>query len=112
MTEEHDKPIKMVDVELARRIVTALNELLEVDRAAITLLVRARVPCGQALADHPSVQVLQEGTVTTVGLVGVLNGICGVYTDGNVKGWGPVCAVVNDDDGTVSKFALSHELNR
>jgi hypothetical protein len=78
-------------------VVQFLNSLLKVDPQAISALFdRGRVPCNQALADHPTVQVNEGG----VGPLGILNGIFGTYEDG----WGPILMVV-EDDGTISCFA-------
>lgn len=83
-------------MDLADHIINVLNELVALDREAVTKLVETRVPCNQALADHPTVQV-SEGP--SVGLLGVLNGIAGVDHDG----WGFIAASF-DDQGHLVKF--------
>jgi hypothetical protein len=65
------------DVELADRIVEFLNQLLQYDRAAIASLVANRVPCNKALANHPTVQAGFHNGAFNVGLLGLLNGLCG-----------------------------------
>jgi hypothetical protein len=70
-----------------------LNELVETDPEAMRNLVETRVPCNQALADHPTVQVRSEEGQCSVGLLGILNGLLGTDTDG----WGFICAVYGDD---------------
>ena len=72
----------MMDEELAVRVVAFLNELVEIDRPAIAALVANRVPCNEQLANHPSVQVSAQHGGFHVGLLGLLNGLCGVRTDG------------------------------
>ncbi len=79
-----------------------LNELLALDVDAVSaLMCNARVPCGDALANHPTVQVgLQPGTtkddgLCDVGLLGVLNGLFGTLEGGRFDGWGPLCADVD-----------------
>lgn len=57
-------------------IVELLNELLETDRAAIAALTANRVPCNQKIADHPTVQVASQNDGYTLGMIGLLNGIC------------------------------------
>lgn len=53
-----------------------LNDLLEVDREGITRLVNARVPCNERLAGDRYVTVLTGADgVSTVGLLGVINGL-------------------------------------
>jgi hypothetical protein len=66
------------DKELAQRICDFLNELLELDRPAIAALINNRVPCNQAMADHPTVQIGAEHGGFNVGMLGLLNGLCGV----------------------------------
>jgi len=64
------------------RIVNFLNELLEIDPAAVSALIAARVPCNQFLADHPTVQIGEERGEFRVGLLGLLNGLCGTRENG------------------------------
>jgi hypothetical protein len=74
-------------------VIGFLNHLLFFDRAAIEALVENRIPCNEALADHPSVQVcdLEQGS-PKVGLLGILNGLCGTREDG----WGFIAAVYEE----------------
>lgn len=88
-----------------------LNEMNTLDAQATKDLVEKRVSCNEALADHPSIQTGKTMTDTIdqndkalvrghrVGLLGVLNGLFGA----NAEGWGPICAVF-EDDGTLSHF--------
>jgi len=89
------------DPVLADRIIDALNDFVASDREALHKLVETRVPCNQALADHPTVQVFGSalGEPPTVGLLGILNGIVGVDSDG----WGFIAASF-DDQGQLVKF--------
>ena len=58
--------------------VRILNELLELDRVAVSSLFSNRVNCNKALADHESVQVLTTGHPHHyVGILGLLNGLFG-----------------------------------
>lgn len=67
-----------------------LNHLLKVDAEAIRALVETRVPCGEALTNHPTVQVQAHGSEPpSVGLLGLLNGLFGTEPDGG----GPIAAV-------------------
>lgn len=57
-----------------------LNEAYAADPAAIHALICNRVPCSRSLADHPTIQV-EVNTVPlresySVGLLGIINGIC------------------------------------
>lgn len=84
MTSKHQP-----DPELAGRVVALLNELLELDRPAVAALTTIRVPCNGRLADHPAVQVVAQHWGFHVGMLGLLNGLCGVRDDG----WGLIGAV-------------------
>ena len=57
-----------------------LNEAYQADPAAIHSLICNRVPCNLLLASHPTVQVetneVAIGEGWTVGLLGIINGIC------------------------------------
>ena len=86
-------------------MITFLNEFLAIDAQAVTDLINSRVQCSEALADHPTVQVGGEtGRPETfrVGLLGLLNGYCGAYDEGENKGYGPITAEF--DDGIVTVF--------
>lgn len=85
--------------QLAQRIIEYLNSLLEVDRSAIAALVANHVPCNQALADHPTVQVGAQGGGHHVGLLGILNGLCGIRLDG--FGYIGACFDEDPDDGQI-----------
>lgn len=76
-------------------IIDLLNEALAQDRIAIEKLVQSRVSCNKYLAGHPTIQI---GHNRTVGLLGILNGICGTYDHGPKKGWGPIAADVEEKD--------------
>lgn len=56
-----------------------LNEAYAADPAAIHALICNRVPCNQALADHPTIQVevnrVAAGESYAVGMLGVINGL-------------------------------------
>lgn len=84
--------------------IVLLNELVQLDPLAAHALIEQRVPCNGALADHPTVQVVQseeEGTYA-VGLLGILNGLFGT----DAEGWDIVAAVF-DDQGQLVRFERS-----
>ena len=60
-------------------VLRVLNEAYRADPDALHALICNRVPCNLELADHPSIQVTQNGVVGKntyhVGLLGVINGI-------------------------------------
>ena len=66
--------------ELAREIVGLLNSAFAVDPVAIRAMFSTRVQCNEALAGHPTIQVLEMpdpllGRTCWVGVIGVLNGL-------------------------------------
>lgn len=73
----------MADVDLARNIVSLLNDALTRDREAVTALLNSRVTCNKDLTDHPTIQCGERGGRFTVGVLGILNGLCGVKGDGH-----------------------------
>lgn len=79
-------------------LVSFLNELVALDADAVTALFENRVPCNEALADHPTVQIVVNAeNKYTVGLLGIINGMFGV--DG--RGIGQIGAVYSDETGKV-----------
>lgn len=66
----------------AQYIVDFLNELLRIDKFAITDLVSERISVNKELANHPTVQVqeLVKG-VQEIGLLGIINGMFGMEGD-------------------------------
>jgi len=89
---------------LADLLIDRLNEILKTDPVALNALVSHRVPCNDELAKHSTVQVHDDGiNPTTVGLLGVLNGLVGAIEDGPRKGWGFITGV-SEADGSLSHF--------
>lgn len=84
----------MNNKEMAQRIVDVLNEMLEADRPAVGALIANRVPCNHDLAVHPTVQCQSQHGGYFLGMLGVLNGICGIHEDST----GHVAAVFDDHD--------------
>lgn len=76
-----------------------LNGLLAYDRQAVTDLLNARVTANQAMVDHPTVQAGES----SIGFLGVLNGLFGV----NEVGWGKIQA--NLENGVVRDFTRTGE---
>ena len=94
----------MVNESMAEAVVAYLNELLELDRPAVAALISNRVPCNEALADHPTCQVGKQHGGFNVGMLGLLNGLCGFYEDGPRKGFGPIAAEFEDDPEQPNEF--------
>lgn len=87
------------------RVIAFLNEALELDRKAISDLVNFRVSCNSSIDAHPTIQAGPDkpGGHSTVGMLGILNGMCGTIDGPRLKGWGPISALL-ERDGTVAKF--------
>lgn len=84
----------------------ALNVALEADSATMRQLLDYRLPCNDALARHPSIQVRSERTGSSVSALGVINGCLGTVPAGPKEGWGWV-ALETDDEGVPLRFVLS-----
>ena len=90
------KPVTGVpsNPELAGHLVALLNDALTHDPQAVQCLIDNRVPCNMDLANHPTIQTLCTQNGFSVGLLGLLNGLCGVTSTGS----GHIVAVYEDDD--------------
>ncbi len=83
-----------------------LNEVLRLDPAVATAIVEHRFNCTEALADHPSVQVMSRPFVPSqVGLLGLLNGLFGV----DEHGWGYITAEFDDNNNLVQFRRTEHK---
>lgn len=86
-----------------------LNRLAVIDPDAARALFTAKVSCGQALADHPTIQVSHDGWGFQVGPLGLINGLFGVFPEGHPKaGYGPITMVVGP--GERPRFVLTTEV--
>ena len=92
-------------------VIGVLNEAVQADPVAMTALVNARVPCNDVLAHHPTIQcgsASETGCTrapVVVGLLGMLNGLFGIFgeDDPEPTGFGAIAANI-DDDGIVKGF--------
>jgi len=94
-----------------RDAVRILNEALEADPEAVNRLFNHRVRVNEALTLHPTIQVASlsvkdarpedtsEVRVSTLGVLGLINGLFGV----DVDGWGYIVSV-NDDNDRILRF--------
>ncbi len=90
----------MNDEELADEIIYRLNRMVRDPDVAKDVgdLCNTRVPCSEATVNHPSIQV----SGTTVGFLGILNGLVGTIPEGSRVGWGYIAAVYDRyPDGTM-----------
>jgi len=102
-----------VDRQLAQHIVDMLNDMLERDKCAVAALLANRVPCNIELADHPTVQCQKQHGGYWVGLLGVLNGLCGNSAE---RQSGVIAAVFKEAPGehydTLDRFAVLDKQGR
>lgn len=96
-----------VDVRLAKQIVDTLNRLLDRDCEAMRRLYSCETPCSDKLAAYPGVQTLRKGDQASLRWLGVLNAICGKFTDG----WGMIAAV-EDANGELTRYRLLQPTGR
>lgn len=75
-------------------LIEFLNSLVKIDPGAMSCLFSIRTPCLPELAEHDTVQVLDnvDDHPPLVGVLGILNGFCGVFDNGPREGWGPITA--------------------
>ena len=89
----------MMNEDAINQAIDVLNRAVEADAVAMEKLCSSRTPCNQALADDPTIQVGTWEGETTVGMIGVLNGLFGI----NEHGWGAIGAIF-ESDGSLSGF--------
>jgi hypothetical protein len=87
-------------------IIALLNSALAADRAAVSALVEQRVPCNEALRDHPTIQVAVNDGQSYVGLLGMFNGLF----QPDERGYGPIA--VEYDEGGVLRFLRTAPANQ
>jgi hypothetical protein len=79
--------------------------MLRLDPEATDKLVKSRVPCNEALAEHPTIQCgIFDGTKQNrVGLLGVLNGLFGC----DANGCGAIAMVIEgENNDLIEKFII------
>ena len=89
-------------------LITFLNSLVKLDPNALTELMLNKVFCNKQLAEHPTVQVsacTSDNVIDQyqVGILGILNGFCGIIESGPKAGYGPITARF-DNDGNLVGF--------
>jgi len=94
----------------ARIAIMILNEALQADREAISQLLRVRIPCVDALARHPTIQVDCSSGSPHVSPLGLMNGLFGILSDGycpDKEGFGLITAIWDEDSGLVQQFVCT-----
>lgn len=77
-------------------------------------LLEARVPCNEAMAHHPTIQVGNSRDTDdperpyTVGLLGILNGLFLPLENG----WGPIMAELDDQENRLIRFLKTEDYLR
>lgn len=82
-------------------VVERLNELLKIDPQAINTLFQVRAICNEKIGMHPGINVLPlqtEKTIGVVGIIGILSGLFGVDKEGFPR----LCLLINDDNEIVA----------
>jgi hypothetical protein len=93
-----------VDVKLAGRIIDFLNEVRELDPKLANSLFRFRPQCNESIATHPTIQVCGNKHRYRVGLLGLLNGLCGI----TINGQGLIAVEFDEDDpDTILRFLFN-----
>ncbi|MFW5890620.1 MAG: hypothetical protein ACOCUI_00195 [bacterium] len=84
------------------KVVEVLNDLLDIDREAISLLIEQRVPINEDLADHPTAmcvaETIDEEEIYEIGLLGILQAIASLDNARIIACYG--------EGGELEKFAF------
>lgn len=57
------------------KAVKVLQKALVINEVAITKLLKHNVRCNKALADHPTIQVAEQGNMLRLSPIGLINGL-------------------------------------
>lgn len=106
--------ITHIPVDCTDELIEFLNSLVKIDPYAMAELLCVKVPCNQALAEHPTVAVEPSGSATfiapgtfRVGLLGILNGFCSKPSDKPTGYLTPIIPVY--ENGKLSHFKRATE---
>jgi len=88
-------------------VVEFLNEAIKLNSSAMHMLINSRVQCNEALAKHPTIQVMKgpQGVDWSVGMLGILNGIFGI----NENGYGCIVADFDSETQQLKRFYIDYE---
>lgn len=80
MAEDIERSLEpMISVSDALEV---LNRVHQADPTVMPALIALRVPCNEAVADDPTVQVATKDGGFEVGVLGLINGLFGVDDEG------------------------------
>lgn len=85
-----------MEIDAIDQAVEVLNRLHLADPTVMQTLVYQRVPCNQAVAEDPTIQVGGAVNAPMVGILGIINGLFGVndqslgYIVANIDGKGKI----------------------
>lgn len=85
--------------EFIDQTIKVLNEALKLDKLAMQSLFDCRVSVNEALANHPTIQVLGS-EMYSLSVLGLINGIIGANEDG----CGYVAGFFDNDTGELLNF--------
>jgi hypothetical protein len=103
------EPVVVSDQALAYALIERMNAIATdpAIRMDVQQLLALRVFSSQATANHPSVQV--DGASMTLGVLGLLNGLCGTIEGGPHDGKGRIVSSYQEDGGTFLGFLHANE---
>lgn len=89
-------------------VVDLLNDMLAKDRLAVEALMGFHIACNKDLADHPTVQTAGSVIgVTSVGMLGLLNGLFGVFDEGKKVGHGIIVMTTDEPVSKILHFSVN-----
>lgn len=97
-----------------RECIDFLNSLLLLDAKAVNDVFSTRHTCNRPLTEHPTVQVSynQKLQVSSVGPLGILNGLFGKVDDGKYEGFGAIVALRDSASNAIFKFIHVDDMDR
>jgi hypothetical protein len=76
-------------------VISLLNDALNRDHKAIEKLFKnQKVLCNKTLAEHPTIQIGLRNNITTVSILGIINGFFGID---DKNGFGAIVAIYEDE---------------
>lgn len=89
---------------LVDQAIEVLNLAIKADPVALQSLCQVRVRANEALQNHPTIQIGKDDTLSVIGLI---NGLFGVDSNGN----GPIGRIENTESKEVTGFCRNSNFN-